>query len=121
LRLSSGSVPHGLTLPKRTGIISGTPSDSAVTPTFTVKVTDKSHPEGTIETSRHRSRHLSRAAGAPFPTSAVVLGPSRPGRVTVDSRAATFTNCVEVTRMNRVTLVVMVPLAAWSNPHGGGA
>ncbi len=41
----SGTLPHGLTLHKRSGIISGTPSASAVTSTFTVKVTDKSHPK----------------------------------------------------------------------------
>jgi hypothetical protein len=41
----SGSLPKGLTLHKRSGVISGTPSASAVSSTFTVKVTDKSHPK----------------------------------------------------------------------------
>jgi hypothetical protein len=41
----SGTLPQGLTLHKRSGIISGTLSASAVTAAFTVKVTDKSHPK----------------------------------------------------------------------------
>jgi hypothetical protein len=41
----SGSLPKGLTLHKRSGVIAGTPSASAVSSTFTVKVTDKSHPK----------------------------------------------------------------------------
>jgi hypothetical protein len=44
-RKISGSLPEGLTLHKRSGVISGTPSTSAVSSTFTVKVTDRSHPK----------------------------------------------------------------------------
>ena len=44
-RKTSGSLPAGLTLKKKTGVISGTPAGNAVSSTFSVKVTDKSHPK----------------------------------------------------------------------------
>ena len=42
---TSGTLPAGLVLKKKTGMISGTPSANAATATFTVRVTDKSHPK----------------------------------------------------------------------------
>jgi hypothetical protein len=42
---TSGSLPAGLVLKKKTGTISGTPAANAVSSTFSVRVTDKSHPK----------------------------------------------------------------------------
>jgi hypothetical protein len=45
-KVSTGVLPKGLKLSKK-GVISGTPAATAVTETFTVTVTDKSHPKQT--------------------------------------------------------------------------
>jgi hypothetical protein len=45
-KITSGILPKGLTMNK-TGVISGKPKSNAVSETFTVTVTDKSHPKQT--------------------------------------------------------------------------
>jgi hypothetical protein len=50
-KIISGRLPAGLALRKRTGTITGAPSSSATTETFTVRVKDHSHPKQTAQVS----------------------------------------------------------------------
>jgi hypothetical protein len=48
-KISSGTLPHGLHLDRKTGVISGIPPSSAITETLTAKVKDHSHPKQTAQ------------------------------------------------------------------------